>query len=42
MGYFSWDMPLWEKAIWILLFGYLVLVFVVYWVLGWSQLGLVG
>lgn len=39
MGYFSADMPLWEKVTWILLFVYIIIVVTIYWFLGWSQLG---
>jgi hypothetical protein len=38
MGYFSWDMPLWEKFTWVLLGFYIFLVMVIYWVFGWSVL----
>jgi hypothetical protein len=33
------DMPRWEKATWILIILYLIIVLLVFWQLGWSQLG---
>jgi hypothetical protein len=32
-------MPGWEKAIWALIAVYVVIVLLVFWYLGWSQLG---
>ncbi len=32
------EMLLWEKAVWVLLLIYFIIVFVVFWLIGWSQL----
>ncbi len=32
-------MPGWEKAIWILIIVYIIIVLLVFWFLGWKELG---
>jgi hypothetical protein len=35
----GWSMPSWEKAIWILIVIYIIIIMLVFWYLGWRELG---
>ena len=35
----GWRMPAWEKVTWILILVYIVIVLLVFWYLGWKELG---
>jgi hypothetical protein len=35
----GWSMPTWEKATWILIVIYITIILLVFWYLGWKELG---